>query len=247
MSCIHFFPGMAVQNLIHKQHLSLEIIKNAFQCIANKDGGKQSSYQYFKNIYVYITESDLPNSQFNESDIILAGSIGGVLANHYIKLHHIKNPRIVAFESLGLNQLDHVWHFITSHGQKYISKNHIEFLWNDAGIGHNAYMLHPHKDKLIKKSEKPLKIGELEALKGDHEKGYFYLYDTIDFINTDTGNQKTVNNVLMRCDSAGELIISENSFDQVSIMLDVLVFSAHARAFENIDLMPIGFSVKKLE
>lgn len=243
VSRIHFFPGMALCDLIQKQHLSHDIISDAFQLIAKKTDEKQSAYQHFKDIRVYSTDEDLQDSQFHAEDIILAGSIGGMLANQFIKTHHLKNPRIVAFESLGLTPFEQVWHFISARGKKYISKNHIELCWKDAGIGHNSYMLHPDKDRLIAKSAGPLKVGKLDAVKGDQKTGYFYLYDKVSFLNNDTGKQKSVNNVLMRCDMAGELIIPENQFDQVSIILDVIVYSAYARTLGNIDLMPDGFSI----
>lgn len=240
---IHFFPGTAPCNLIDKQYLSNEMIILAFKKIQETS----LEYTHFQNIYVYSNDKHLTDNLYHEGDIIIAGSAGGKRADKFIKYHHIKNPNIIAFEAIGLeNYGKNVWQFISENGNAYASSRQVILTWDDKTIGHNSYMIHPEKEMILNVNDS-VKIGELKADAGDKKTGYFYLFPQVIISRLNTPNSKILNNVLIRCTNDGTIIIPKNPYEQSTIIIDVIVKAAYARQKSDLNLMPASFAAHEIK
>ena len=242
MSNIHFFPGSALTGLMKKKKLSYDAIQQTFHKIKTKEKNNPHDL-FFQDFFIYFEEHEIPIRTFKKDDVIMTASSGGQLAHRFIHYHHIDSPVIVAFEALGLADYgQQVWHFISQQGEHFADKTHRKYRWEDKGIGHNCYMLHPDMDKIIEKSADPIRISELYK-KENGPQEYFYLFDQVIITHSQTGKQKKLRNILMRCNAKAELIILPNHYDQVCLNIDVIICAAFARINNSIESMPDGFKV----
>jgi hypothetical protein len=246
MSNIHFFPGSALIGLIMKKKLSHDAIQQAFQKIKTKETNHPHDL-FFQEFFIYSAEQEINIHTFKKNDVIVAGSRGGLLAHQFIQFHAIVNPMIVAFEALGLIDYgQQVWHFISQQGERFAHVSHRKYRWDDKDMSHNCYMLHPDMDNIIGKNADPIRITEWWVRKKNEPQEYFYLFDQVAISHSQTGIQKKVRNILMRCNEKAELIIPPNHYDQVCLNMDVIIGAAFARVNNSLESMPDGFRVKSI-
>lgn len=235
MPVIHFFPGGAFCSLVDKQHIYSNILQAAFKQIKNSN--TQPSYAAFDDLMIYTSSDQFKQSHYHENDIIVAASAGGNLAKQFIISNQINNPAIVAFEAESMmNYQTDVWQFVSWKGRGYGSSKEITFFWDDTGIGHNSYMLHPIKDKIITKSKDPI------LLHKESHGEVFYLFNQITILNSETQAQKVLSNVILRCDASGNWLNQKNPNDSASMLMDMMVNIAYAKLKDDETLLPAGFN-----
>jgi len=240
MANIHFFPGAALCALIQQRLISPELIENTFNVIRSTAANKVDPYQHFNVMRVYTDDNVLKINDYQQDDIIIAASAGGLRAKEFILLNQIAAPTIVAFEALGLSDYgSSVWHFVSQKGLHYASRPQCIFHWNDESVGHNPYMLHPQKDQVTALNVDPILIGELVSNISEVKQGYFYLYHEICVTNQTTKN-KILTHVLLRCNESKQYIVEHNKNLNVSIIMDVIIYAGYARLMNDIKLMMLA-------